>query len=113
MMECASRPLCFCIRVAGARGCKMYDIDGNEYVDYVMDGGPIILGHHFEPLDSRIVELIEEHGPAVGLTHELELPLAQEIVKHFPGIDMVRLLASGTEADMFAIRLARAYTGKV
>ncbi|MGZ6316528.1 MAG: aspartate aminotransferase family protein, partial [Anaerolineales bacterium] len=63
-------------------------------------------------LDSKIVELIEEQGPAVGLTHESELALAQEIVKHFPGIEMVRLLASGTEADLFAIRLARAYTGK-
>jgi glutamate-1-semialdehyde 2,1-aminomutase len=90
----------------------MFDIDGNEYIDYVMDGGPIILGHHFEPLDSRIIELIEEHGPAVGLTHETELRFAQEIVKHFPGIEMVRLLASGTEADLFAIRLARAYTGR-
>ncbi len=102
----------FAISYRSAHGCKMYDIDGNEYIDYVMDGGPIILGHHFEPLDSKIVELIEEHGPAVGLTHESELALAQEIVKHFPGIEMVRLLASGTEADLFAIRLARAYTGK-
>lgn len=102
----------FAISYRSARGCKMYDIDGNDYVDYVMDGGPIILGHHFEPLDSKIVELINEHGPAVGLTHESELAFAQEIVKHYPGIEMIRLLASGTEADMFAIRLARAYTGK-
>ncbi len=102
----------FAISYGSARGCKMYDIDGNEYIDYVMDGGPIILGHHFEPLDSKIVELIQEHGPAVGLTHELELALAQEIVKHFPGIEMVRLLASGTEADLFAIRLARRLHGQ-
>ncbi|MDP2965330.1 MAG: aminotransferase class III-fold pyridoxal phosphate-dependent enzyme [Pelolinea sp.] len=95
-----------------AKDDKMYDIDGNVYTDYLMAGGPIILGHHFEPLDSKIIELISECGPAVGLTHEYELRYAQEIVKHFPGIDMVRFLASGTEADMVAVRIARVYTGK-
>ena len=95
-----------------AKDDKMYDIDGNVYTDYLMDGGPIILGHHFEPLDSKIIELISECGPAVGLTHEYELRFAQEIVKHYPGIDMVRFLASGTEADMVAVRIARVYTGR-
>lgn len=95
-----------------AKDDKMYDIDGNAYTDYLMDGGPIILGHHFEPLDSKIIELISECGPAVGLTHENELRYAQEIVKHYPGIDMVRFLASGTEADMVAVRIARVFTGR-
>jgi glutamate-1-semialdehyde 2,1-aminomutase len=102
----------FPITFKGARGCKMFDVDGNEYIDYLMDGAPIILGHHFEPLDSKVIDLIKEDGPAVGLTHEMELKLAKEIVRHMPGVDMVRLLASGTEADMVAIRLARVYTGK-
>jgi glutamate-1-semialdehyde 2,1-aminomutase len=106
----SSKP--FALVFKGAKGCKMYDIDGNEYIDYLMDGGPIILGHHFQPLDSKITELIEKDGPAVGLTHENELLLAKEIIKHVPGVEMVRILASGTEADMVAIRLARVYTGK-
>ena len=106
----SSKP--FALTFKGAKGCKMYDIDGNEYIDYLMDGGPIILGHHFLPLDSKITGLIEENGPAVGLTHESELPFAREIIKHVPGVEMVRILASGTEADMVAIRLARVYTGK-
>ncbi|BBB49621.1 aspartate aminotransferase family protein [Pelolinea submarina] len=95
-----------------AKSDKIYDIDGNEYVDYLMDGGPIILGHHFEPLDSEVVKVISESGPAVGLTHENELRFAKEIVNNIPGVEMVRFLASGTEADMLAIRIARVYTGK-
>lgn len=106
----SSKP--FALTFKGAKGCKMYDIDGNEYIDYLMDGAPIILGHHFKPLDSKIIELIEENGPAVGLTHENELLLAKEIIKNVPGVEMVRLLASGTEADMVAIRIARVYMGK-
>jgi glutamate-1-semialdehyde 2,1-aminomutase len=106
----SSKP--FALVFKGAEGCKMFDIDGNEYIDYLMDGGPILLGHHFKPLDSKITELIEKHGPAVGLTHENELLLAKEIIKNVPGVEMVRILASGTEADMLAIRIARVYTGK-
>jgi glutamate-1-semialdehyde 2,1-aminomutase len=102
----------FAMVFKSAKGCKMFDIDGNEYIDYLMDGGPIILGHHFEPLDSKVVELIETSGPAVGLTHETELALANEIVKNVPGVDMIRFVASGTEADMLAVRIARVYTGK-
>jgi len=102
----------FAVVFRKAKNEKIYDIDGNEYVDYLMDGGPIILGHHFEPLDSEVVKLISESGPAVGLTHENELRFAQEIIKNVPGIEMVRFLASGTEADMLAIRLARVYTSR-
>jgi len=95
-----------------AKNDKIYDIDGNEYVDYLMDGGPIILGHHFDPLDSEVVKLITESGPAVGLTHENEIRFAREVIQNVPGIEMIRFLASGTEADMLAIRIARVYTGK-
>ena len=95
-----------------ARGYRAWDLDGNEYVDYLMCGAPIILGHGFAPLDEKIVELIREKGPATGLTSEYELLAAGEIIRHMPGVEMVRFLQSGTEADMAAIRIARAFTGK-
>ncbi len=77
-----------------------------------MCGAPIILGHGFDPLDEKIIEIIREKGPATGLTSEYELLAAEEIIKHMPGVEMVRFLQSGTEADMAAIRIARAFTGK-
>lgn len=95
-----------------AKGYRMWDVDGNEYVDYLMSGAPIILGHAFEPLDEKIIGIIREKGPATGLTSEYEILAAEEIIKHMPSVQMVRFLQSGTEADMAAIRIARAFTGK-
>ena len=94
------------------KGYKMWDIDGNEYVDYLMCGAPIMLGHAYDPLDDKIIDIIKKKGPATGLTSEYELLAAEEIVKNMPAVDMVRFLQSGTEADMAALRIARAYTGK-
>jgi glutamate-1-semialdehyde 2,1-aminomutase len=95
-----------------AKGYKVWDVDGNEYIDYLMCGAPIILGHSFSPLDDKIIELIKEKGPAMGLTSEYELLAAERIIKHMPGVERVRFLQSGTEADMAVIRIARAFTGK-
>lgn len=95
-----------------AKGCRMWDVDGNEYIDYLMCGAPIMLGHAFEPLDSKIMALIREKGPATGLTSEYEILAAEVIIKHMPGVEMVRFLQSGTEADMAAVRIARAFTGR-
>jgi glutamate-1-semialdehyde 2,1-aminomutase len=95
------------------KGYKVWDVDGNVYIDYLMCGAPIILGHSFEPLDEKIIEIIREKGPASGLTSEYELLAAQEIINHMPGVEMVRFLQSGTEADMAVIRIARAFTGKL
>lgn len=95
-----------------AKGYQMWDLDGNVYVDYLMSGAPIILGHGFEPLDRKIIEIIQEKGPATGLTSEYELLAAEEIIRHMPAVEMVRFLQSGTEADMAAMRIARAYTGR-
>jgi glutamate-1-semialdehyde 2,1-aminomutase len=95
-----------------ARGYRIWDVDGNEYIDYLMCGAPIILGHGYEPLDEKIIEVIREKGPATGLTSEYELLAAERIIHHMPGVEMVRFLQSGTEADMAAVRIARAYTGK-
>lgn len=95
-----------------AKGYKVWDVDGNEYIDYLMCGAPIILGHSFSPLDEKIIELIRDKGPGMGLTSEYELLAAEQIIRHMPGVEMVRFLQSGTEADMAVIRIARAFTGK-
>ena len=69
-------------------------------------------GARFDPLDEKIIQIIREKGPSTGLTSEYELLAAEEIIKHMPAVEMVRFLQSGTEADMAAIRIARAFTGK-
>lgn len=102
----------FPLAVDKVKGYMMWDVDGNEYVDYLLCGAPIILGHRFDPLDDEIVKVIKEKGPSSGLTSEYEILAAEEITKHMPAVDMVRFLQSGTEAAMAAIRIARAYTGK-
>ncbi|MDD4338481.1 MAG: aminotransferase class III-fold pyridoxal phosphate-dependent enzyme [Syntrophales bacterium] len=96
-----------------AKGYRAWDVDGNEYIDYLMCGAPIMLGHGYEPLDEKIIGIIREKGPATGLTSEYELLAAEEIIRHMPGVEMVRFLQSGTEADMAALRIARAFTGKL
>jgi len=91
------------------KGSKIYDIDGNEYIDYVCSWGPLILGH----AHPKVVEAIQnaaENGTSYGAPTELETQLAEMIVRAFPSIDLVRMVSSGTEAAMSAIRLARGYT---
>ena len=102
----------FPIAVDKVKGCKVWDVDGKEYIDYLMCGGPIIIGHAVDEIDGPILKLIKEKGPASGVTSEYEILAAREIVKHMPAVDLVRFFASGTEADMAAIRLARVYTDK-
>lgn len=94
-----------------ARGCRLYDIDGNEYTDYWMGHGALILGHCHPPIVRAIQEQAEK-GAHLGYSHPWEVEHAQQIVKMVPGVQMVRLTNSGTEANMFAARLARAYTGQ-
>ncbi|MBS7636199.1 glutamate-1-semialdehyde 2,1-aminomutase [Candidatus Bathyarchaeota archaeon] len=96
---------------ARAKGSKLYDIDGNEYIDYWIGHGAHILGHS----PSVVVEAVKrqvENGTHFGTSHELEVLLAEQVVKMVPSAEMVRFTNSGTEANMYAIRLARAYTGK-
>ncbi len=91
-----------------AQGSKIYDIDGNEYIDYVMSYGPMILGH----TDRRVAEAISAaslNGFSFGATTEAEIELAGLINKYFPSIESVRLVNSGTEAVMSAVRLARGF----
>lgn len=92
-------------------GAKVFDADGNEYVDYVGSWGPLILGHR-HPAIIACVEKALEHGTSFGAPTELEVELAEEICAAVPSIEMVRLVNSGTEATMSALRLARGFTGR-
>jgi len=92
-------------------GSRMYDADGNEYIDYVGSWGPLILGHaHPEVLTA--VESAARNGTSFGATTPAEADLAEEIIAALPAIEKLRFVSSGTEATMSAIRLARAYTGR-
>ncbi|KAA0258439.1 glutamate-1-semialdehyde-2,1-aminomutase [Deferribacter autotrophicus] len=92
-------------------GSKIYDIDGKEYIDYVCSWGPLILGHSDYRVVKKLKEVIE-NGTSFGAPTELELELAKLVVDYVPSIEMVRMVNSGTEAVMSAIRLARAYTNR-
>lgn len=92
-----------------AKGSKIYDIDQNQYIDYVLSWGPMILGHaHHEIV--KALHFAVENGTSYGAPTELETMMAERICRMVPHIDMVRMVNSGTEATMSALRLARAYT---
>jgi len=97
--------------IAAAKGSKIYDIDGNEYIDYVGSWGPMILGHA-HPKVLKAVTAAAKKGTSFGAPTLAETKLAKRIIAAFDSIEMVRLVNSGTEAVMTAIRLARAFTKK-
>lgn len=97
--------------IARAAGSKIYDVDGNAYIDYVGSWGPMILGH----CHPKVVEAIQQaarDGASYGAPTEKEIILAEMVCAAYPNIEMVRMVSSGTEATMSAIRLARGYTGR-
>jgi len=96
---------------AKAQGSKLYDVDGNEYVDFWLGHTALILGHS-PPAVMEAVKKQLEKGTHYGTAHELEIELAEQVVKMVPNAEMVRFTNSGTEANMYAVRLSRAYTGK-
>jgi len=97
--------------IARGLGSKIFDVDGNIYIDYVGSWGPLILGHaHPEVVEA--VKAAAELGTSFGIPTTLEVELAQMITKLVPSMKMVRMVNSGTEATMSAIRLARGYTGR-
>jgi glutamate-1-semialdehyde 2,1-aminomutase len=102
----------FPIAIEKAEGAHIWDADGNRYIDFLQAGGPTILGSNYAPVREKIFELLKSCGPVTGLFHEYELKLAQLINHYMPSIEMFRMLGSGTEAVMAAIRAARAYTRK-
>ena len=93
------------------KGSKIYDIDGNEYIDYVLSWGPLILGHAPDHVVTKLKEVAEK-GTSFGAPTLLENKLAKLVIDRVPSIEMVRMVNSGTEATMSAIRLARGYTGR-
>lgn len=99
------------IFIESGEGSRAFDVDGNQYIDYVGAWGPAILGHGYRPLAQAVSDVIEK-GPMFGAPHVLELELAKKLVQSVPSIEMVRFVNSGTEAVMSSIRLARGYTGK-
>jgi len=92
-------------------GAKLFDIDGNSYIDYVQSWGPLIFGHCDSDIENAVIQTAKK-GLSFGAPTELETELAKEIVTLFDSIDKVRFVNSGTEAVMSALRLARGYTGK-
>ena len=94
-----------------AKGSKVYDVDGNAYIDYVGSWGPMILGHAHPTVSSALKRAINR-GTSYGAPTASEVDLANLIIDAFPTMDMVRLVSSGTEATMSAIRLARGFTGR-
>lgn len=94
-----------------AKGAYLWDVDGNKYIDYVGSWGPMILGHA-HPRIVKAVQQVAKSGTSFGAPTELEVQMAELITKLVPSIEVVRMVNSGTEATMSAIRLARAYTGR-
>ncbi|MGN8375621.1 glutamate-1-semialdehyde 2,1-aminomutase [Helicobacter pylori] len=93
------------------KGAYLYDVDNNRYIDFVQSWGPLIFGHANEEIEENIINVLKK-GTSFGAPTELETTLAKEIISCYEGLDKVRLVNSGTEATMSAIRLARAYSQK-
>ena len=94
-----------------AKGAKLYDIDGNEYYDLLQAGGPTLLGSNDDVVRDKVIELLNTCGPSTGLFHEYEYKLANKIKECVPSVEKFRMLGSGTEACMCALRIARLKTG--
>src|SRR3954454_4384908 len=97
--------------ISKAKGAYLFDADNNKYIDYIASWGPMILGHAYEP----VVKAIQEqavHSTSYGAPTELEIKIAELIKSMVPNVDLLRMVSSGTEACMSAIRVARGYTGK-
>lgn len=94
-----------------AKGAYMYDADGNRFIDYINSWGPMILGHAYEPVVKAIQDTAQ-YSTSFGAPTELEIEMAELIVSMVPNVDLIRMVSSGTEACMSAIRLARGFTGR-
>ena len=97
--------------IARAEGCFLWDIEGNRYIDYVCSWGPLILGHS-HPEVVRALNDVVSKGTSYGAPTALEVEMAETIIAMVPSVEMVRMVNSGTEATMSAIRLARGFTGR-
>ena len=97
--------------IQGAVGSKIFDVDGNAYIDYIDSWGPMILGHNDERIKDAVIRA-GENGLSFGCATEKEVEMAEFICEHLPHVEMVRMVNSGTEAVMSAVRAARGFTGK-
>ena len=97
--------------IQGAVGCKIFDVDGNAYTDYIGSWGPMILGHNREEIKEAVIRA-SENGLSFGCATEKEVEMAEFIYERIPHVEMIRMVNSGTEAVMSAVRTARGYTGK-
>lgn len=97
--------------IQGAYGSHIFDVDGNRYIDYIDSWGPMILGHNNEEIKESVVKACE-NGLSFGCATEIEVEMAEFICEKIPSIEMVRMVNSGTEAVMSAVRAARGFTGK-
>ncbi len=102
----------FPIAIEKTEGAHLWDADGNQYIDFLQAGGPTLLGSNYAPVREKVIEMLQTCGPVTGLFHEYELKLAQLVNRLMPNIEMFRMLGSGTEGVMAAIRAARAFTKK-
>ncbi len=93
-----------------AEGCYLEDIDGNRYFDFLQAGGPTVLGSNPPEVREQVIDLLNTCGPSTGLFHEFEYKLAKKIADSMPTVDMFRMLQSGTEGCMLALRIARLAT---
>jgi glutamate-1-semialdehyde 2,1-aminomutase len=105
-------PYPYSLFMSHGRGSQVWDVDGNQYADYVLSGGAILLGHSHEVLNRKMMELIGERTGFHGFYDELELLAAEKIRHHVPSAEKVRFTASGAEANLAALRIARSYTGR-
>lgn len=94
-----------------AKGSRLWDVDGNEYIDYVGSWGPAIVGHAHPEVIKRVSD-VATSGISFGAPTERETILAKAVMRHLPSVEMIRFVSSGTEACMAALRVARAYTGR-
>lgn len=102
----------FPIAIEKTDGAYLWDADGNQYIDFLQAGGPTILGSNYAPVREKVFEMLNECGPVTGLFHEYELKLAELVNRFMPAVEMFRMLGSGTEGVMAAVRAARAFTKK-
>ena len=97
---------------ARGQGSRVWDVDGNEYIDLNMAYGPLVLGHCPEPIIRAVTDQIRNRGSQLGFPTEITIRVAEKIKKLFPSMELMRFANSGTEADVSAARLARAWTGR-
>jgi glutamate-1-semialdehyde 2,1-aminomutase len=98
--------------LADGQGSRVRDVDGHEYIDYLLGLGPMILGHRHPVVTAAVTDAVQRYGTCVGLPYRLEVEAAEKVVEAVPGVEQVRFTNSGSEAVGSAIRLARATTGR-